>query len=56
VKRRGRPRVDEGDGSQLVTITLPRKQYDQFCAAARRLDVSIPAMIRLALSTKTTKK
>lgn len=55
MKRRGRPRVDEGDGSQLVTITLPRKQYDQFCATARQLDVSIPAVIRLALK-KTTKK
>jgi hypothetical protein len=55
VKRRGRPRVDEGDSSQTVTITLPRKQYDQFCADAQRQDVSIPAVIRVALE-KTTKK
>ena len=55
MKRRGRPRVDDGDGSQTVTITLPRKQYDRFCAAALRQSVSVPAVIRLALE-KTTKK
>jgi len=55
MKRRGRPRVDEGDGSYAVTVTLPRKQYDRFCADARRQDVSVPAIIRRALE-KLTKK
>jgi hypothetical protein len=54
-RRRGRPPVDDGDASQIVTITLPRKQYDRYCAEARRRDVSVPAVIRLALK-KTTKK
>jgi hypothetical protein len=49
MKPRGRPRVDEGDRSQTVTITLSRKQYDRFCAEAHRRDVSVPAVIRLAL-------
>jgi len=55
MKPRGRPRVDEHDRSQTVTITLPQKQYDQFCLQAQRRAVSLPAVIRLAL-TKTTKK
>jgi len=55
MKARGRPRVDEDDRSQTVTITLPQKQYDQFCAEAQRRAVSVPAIIRLALK-KTTKK
>jgi hypothetical protein len=47
--------VDEGDRSQTVTITLPQKQYDRFCAEALRRAVSVPAVIRLALQ-KTIKK
>jgi len=55
MKRRGRPRVDAGDGSQTVTITLPKKQFDRYCLDARRLSVSVPALIRRELE-KTTKK
>jgi hypothetical protein len=55
VKRRGRPRVDAGDGSQTVTVTLPRKQFDRYCLDARRQAVSVPAVIRRELE-KTTKK
>lgn len=55
MKARGRPRVDETDRSQTVTITLPRKHFDRLCAEARRQELSLPAVIRLALE-KTIKK
>lgn len=58
MKRRGRPRVDETDLSQLVTITLPRRQFDRLCQIALRNETSVPALIRKAIERqeKTTKK
>jgi hypothetical protein len=49
VKARGRPRIDAGDSSQVITVRLTTKQYDRLCAEARRGDLSVPAVIRKAL-------
>ena len=51
----GRPRVDKADGSVEVGVTLPAKQYDAYCQAARREDVSVPEIIRRELAQKTSK-
>jgi hypothetical protein len=42
--------VDPDDPSIKVTVTLPSKQFDLYCAAASRLQVSIPTVLRRALA------
>jgi hypothetical protein len=61
--RKGRPPLDAADPSVKVTISLPSKAFDAFCALARRQDMSVPEVIRRALyrhtfdvTTKNTKK
>jgi hypothetical protein len=48
-KRTGRPPLDPDDPSVKVTISLPAKQFDRYCAAARRQDLSLPEVLRRAL-------
>jgi hypothetical protein len=43
-RRRGRPRV--ADVSVRVSVRLPVDTYDRLDLMARRLDTSIPALIR----------
>jgi hypothetical protein len=54
MKRPGRKPLDPRDPSVKVTISLPTKQFDHYCAAARRQDLSLPEVIRRALE-KTLK-
>jgi len=49
-RRPGRPPLDPSDSSVKVTISLPTKQFDSYCTAARRHDVSLPEIIRRALA------
>jgi len=55
MKRTGRPPLDPLDPSIKVTISLPTKQFDRYCAAARRQDMSLPEVIRRALSEPPNK-
>jgi len=49
--RRGRKPLDPADRSIKVTISLPARQFDEYCAAARRHDLSLPEVIRRALAS-----
>jgi hypothetical protein len=49
MKPRGRPRLDAGDSSQVISVRLTTKQYDRLCREARRGDLSVPTVIRRAL-------
>lgn len=49
MKRPGRPRLDDRDTSQVISLRLTTKQYDRLCAEARRGDLSVPTVIRRAL-------
>jgi hypothetical protein len=42
----GRPPLDEHDPSVRVSVSLPSKQFDDFCERALREQVSVPAIIR----------
>ena len=55
MKRRGRPPLDAGDPSVQVTIALPSKHFDAFCALARRHQVSVPEIIRQAMRPRPAK-
>ena len=46
---RGRPPLDRNDRSVHVGITLPSKKFDELCEIARRQDVSLPEVMRLAI-------
>jgi len=48
-RRPGRPPIDPNDPSITVTISLPTKHFDRYCAAARKQSVSLPEAIRRAL-------
>jgi hypothetical protein len=53
----GRPPLNTEDPSIKVSISLPSKQFDAFCARALRDKVSVPEIIRRQLdATKSTKK
>ena len=52
-RRRGRPPLDPADPAVKVTISLPTKQYDQYCADARQQDLSLPEIIRRAIYGRT---
>jgi hypothetical protein len=52
--RRGRPPVEPGERSVLVTVTLPAGSYDRYCLEALRESVSVPEIIRRQL--KLTKQ
>lgn len=61
--RKGRPPLDAADPSVKVSISLPSKAFDEFCALARQQDMSVPEVIRRAIygntfevKTKNTKK
>jgi hypothetical protein len=55
MKRPGRKHVDPNDTSVVVGLTLPAKQYDEYCRQALREDVSVPEIIRRELDVKTSK-
>jgi hypothetical protein len=42
----GRPPLDDEDPSVHVGVTIPSKQYDEYCRRALREDVSVPEIIR----------
>lgn len=46
----GRPPVAEDDTSVRVGLTLPTKQFDQFCRQALREDISVAEAIRRELN------
>jgi hypothetical protein len=52
-KRTGRPPLDPDDPTVKVTISLPTKQFDRLCTAARQHDLSLPEVIRRALAGRT---
>ena len=56
-RRMGRPTLDPTDRSITFTITLPRRQFDQYAVAALREKVSVPEIVRreLGCSTKQLK-
>ena len=54
-RRKGRRAVDPTDRSVLVTITLPGRQFDQYCAQAVQEAVSVPEIIRRELGQKQLK-
>jgi len=53
----GRPSVDPTDGSPSVYlhVTLNAALYDKSYAAARRLRMTVPELIRLALRREITR-
>jgi hypothetical protein len=53
--RRGRRRLDPSDTSVKVTVTLPSKQFDAYCAQARRDHLSLPEVIRRQLRPREAK-
>ena len=55
-RRPGRPPLDPDDPSIKVTISLPAKHFDRYCADARKQDVSVPEAIRRALYKGLTLK
>jgi hypothetical protein len=52
----GRPPLDEADPSIKVTISLPSRQFDDFCARALREQISLPEVIRRRLDEINPKK
>jgi hypothetical protein len=56
MKRRGRPPLDGDTASVKVTISLPAKQFDDFCKHASNQQVSVPEVIRQALRPNKTLK
>ena len=49
-RRRGRPRLVEGEATTTVTIRLTTSQLDQACRLALRREVSVSAVLRDALA------
>jgi len=49
MKRTGRPSLDP-DGSVEMCLTLPAKRYDELHAQARAERVSVPELVRRALT------
>lgn len=49
-KRRGRPPLSPHEGSIGVNSKLPISLYDRACAEASKREMSLPAVIRLALA------
>ena len=39
----------------MLTLTLPSRQYDQYCADALRAAVSVPEIVRRQLEQKKLK-
>jgi len=54
--RPGRPPLDPQERSVKVTISLPAKHYDRYCADARKLDMSLPEAIRRDLYKELARK
>jgi hypothetical protein len=44
--RKGRPRLDPTDRSVGVTLTLPERQFDEYCRRALRRGLTVPEIIR----------
>lgn len=42
----GRPPLDEDDPSVSVTVSMPSKQFREYCRRAQREDVPVPEIIR----------
>lgn len=55
-KRQGRPPLDPDDPSVKVTISLPSKHFDAMCARAHREHVSLPEVLRRALTMSRDEK
>jgi hypothetical protein len=49
-RRRGRPRLSAAEGSADVHLTLPEGMYDKAYSVASRERISVPEVIRRALS------
>jgi hypothetical protein len=52
----GRPPLDDEDPSVSVSISIPSKQFREFCKRAQREDVSVPEIIRRDLEPNKTLK
>lgn len=52
----GRPPLDDNDPSVYVGVSLPSKQFDEYCKRARREDVSVPEIIRRDLQQQKKTK
>lgn len=48
-RRPGRPPVSADDESVRIGLTLPAKQFDQFCRQALREEISVAEAIRREL-------
>ena len=55
-RRPGRPPIDPTDASVKVTISLPAKHFDRYCADARKQSVSLPELIRRDLYKELARK
>lgn len=47
---RGRPPLEHGEPSTALTVRLPNRVYDQACRKATHERVSLPEIVRRALT------
>jgi hypothetical protein len=55
MKKPGRPRLDPADRTVPISFGLPQRQYDALCRQALREGVSLPMLVRQALSRRILK-
>lgn len=56
LRRPGRPPLDDDDETVRVGVSLPARQFDEYCRRAQREDVSVPEIIRRELQEKKSTK